>query len=68
MTAGSGDHGQPGITLAGEAPTAPTGHARPGTPRAAVAAGASHIVVGRTVTGAAGPVAALRPVRADLEP
>ena len=53
----------PGITLPGESPTE---HARAGTPRAAIAAGASHIVVGRTVTAAADPVAALRLVRADL--
>ncbi|MDH6136633.1 orotidine-5'-phosphate decarboxylase [Kitasatospora sp. MAA4] len=55
----------PGITLPGESPTE---HARPGTPRAAIAAGASHVVVGRTITGAADPVAALRLVRANLEP
>ncbi|WP_406402073.1 orotidine-5'-phosphate decarboxylase [Streptomyces sp. NBC_00879] len=53
----------PGVTLPGESPTE---HARPGTPRAAVAAGASHVVVGRAVTRAADPVAALRRVRADL--
>ncbi|WP_035802906.1 orotidine-5'-phosphate decarboxylase [Kitasatospora mediocidica] len=55
----------PGVTLPGESPTE---HARPGTPRAAVTAGASHVVVGRTITGAADPVAALRLVRANLEP
>ncbi len=38
------------------------GHVRPGTPRAAFAAGASHVVVGRTVSRAADPVAALRRV------
>ncbi|WP_405440092.1 orotidine-5'-phosphate decarboxylase [Streptomyces avidinii] len=38
------------------------GHARPGTPRAAFAAGASHVVVGRSVSRAADPVAALRRV------
>ncbi|MFJ4978197.1 orotidine-5'-phosphate decarboxylase [Streptomyces coeruleorubidus] len=53
----------PGVTLPGESPSE---HARPGTPRAAVAAGASHIVVGRTVTRAEDPVAAVRLVRADL--
>ncbi|KJY25252.1 orotidine 5-phosphate decarboxylase [Streptomyces sp. NRRL S-495] len=42
-------------------------HARSGTPGAAVAAGASHVVVGRSVTRAADPVAAFRLVRADLE-
>ncbi|MFF7591355.1 orotidine-5'-phosphate decarboxylase [Kitasatospora purpeofusca] len=43
-------------------------HARSGTPGAAVAAGASHVVVGRSVTRAVDPVAAFRLVRADLEP
>ncbi|GGZ14132.1 orotidine-5'-phosphate decarboxylase [Streptomyces avidinii] len=38
------------------------GHARPGTPRAAFAAGASHVVVGRSVSRAADPLAALRRV------
>ncbi|MFD4029863.1 orotidine-5'-phosphate decarboxylase [Streptomyces sp. NPDC058637] len=54
----------PGVTLPGESPA---GHARSGTPRAAITAGASHVVVGRTVTRAADPVAALRLVRADLD-
>lgn len=54
----------PGVALPGESPGE---HARPGTPRTAVAAGASHVVVGRTVTRAADPVAAFRLVRADLE-
>lgn len=53
----------PGVTLPGESPTE---HARPGTPRAAIAAGASHVVVGRAVTRAADPVAALRLVHANL--
>ncbi|MCX4581884.1 orotidine 5'-phosphate decarboxylase [Streptomyces sp. NBC_01481] len=53
----------PGVTLPGESPTE---HARPGMPRAAIAAGASHVVVGRTVTRAADPVAALRLVHANL--
>ncbi len=53
----------PGVMLPGGSPAE---HARPGTPRAAVAAGASHVVVGRTVTRAADPAAALRLVRADL--
>ncbi|MEU3743269.1 orotidine-5'-phosphate decarboxylase [Streptomyces sp. NPDC032198] len=53
----------PGITLPGEDRAE---HARPGTPRAAIAAGASHIVVGRSVTRASDPVAAVRLVRADL--
>lgn len=55
----------PGVTLAGETPA---DHARPGTPRAAVEAGASHVVVGRTVTRAADPAAAVRLVRASLVP
>lgn len=53
----------PGVTLDGDCPA---GHARPGTPRAAVAAGASHVVVGRTVTRATDPAAAFRRVRAGL--
>ncbi|WP_329209606.1 orotidine-5'-phosphate decarboxylase [Streptomyces sp. NBC_00683] len=52
----------PGVTLPGESGA---DHARPGTPRAAVVAGASHIVVGRSVTRAADPAAALRLVRTD---
>ncbi|MFB8394796.1 orotidine-5'-phosphate decarboxylase [Streptomyces yangpuensis] len=40
------------------------GHARPGTPGAAFAAGASHVVVGRSVARAADPAAALLQVRA----
>ncbi|MFE7094519.1 orotidine-5'-phosphate decarboxylase, partial [Streptomyces erythrochromogenes] len=39
------------------------GHARPGTAAAAFAAGATHVVVGRSVARAADPVAALRQVR-----
>ncbi|MCI3928297.1 orotidine-5'-phosphate decarboxylase [Streptomyces sp. AN091965] len=54
----------PGVVLPGESVGE---HARPGTPRAAVAAGASHVVVGRTVTRAADPASAFRLVRADLE-
>lgn len=53
----------PGATLSGDSPAE---HARPGTPRAAIAAGASHVVVGRTITRAADPVAAFRRVRADI--
>lgn len=53
----------PGITLPGQSPV---DHARPGTPRAAVEAGASHLVVGRAITQAADPVAAIRLIRADL--
>ncbi|MFJ8589279.1 orotidine 5'-phosphate decarboxylase / HUMPS family protein [Streptomyces sp. NPDC093595] len=53
----------PGVALHGESPSE---HARPGTPRAAPAAGASHVVVGRTVTRAADPAAAFRCVRNSL--
>jgi orotidine-5'-phosphate decarboxylase len=53
----------PGVTLPGETPFE---HARPGTPRAAIAAGASHVVVGRSVTCAPDPAAAFRLVRASL--
>lgn len=53
----------PGVTLPGEERAE---HARPGTPRAAIAAGASHIVLGRSVTRAPDPVAAVRLARADL--
>jgi orotidine-5'-phosphate decarboxylase len=53
----------PGVTLPGDSPAE---HARPGTPRAAIAAGASHVVVGRTVTRAADPAAAFRLVRSSL--
>ncbi|WP_426503287.1 orotidine-5'-phosphate decarboxylase [Dactylosporangium sp. McL0621] len=55
----------PGVALPGDGPT---GHARPGTPGAAVAAGASHVVVGRTVTRAPDPLAALHRVRANITP
>ncbi|MFE9465606.1 orotidine-5'-phosphate decarboxylase [Streptomyces virginiae] len=56
----------PGVTLGpaeGGAGVHLGGHARPGTPGAAFAAGASHVVVGRSVARAADPVAALRQVR-----
>ncbi|MFI6108124.1 orotidine-5'-phosphate decarboxylase [Streptomyces sp. NPDC051310] len=53
----------PGVTLHGESPSE---HARPGTPRAALSAGASHVVVGRTVTRATDPAAAFRLVRNSL--
>lgn len=53
----------PGVTLSGESPAE---HARPGTPYAAIAAGASHVVVGRTVTRATDPATAFRLVRASL--
>lgn len=51
----------PGIVVPGDSPTE---LARSGTPRAAVADGASHVIVGRTVTRAADPAAAYRLVRA----
>ncbi|MER7623334.1 orotidine-5'-phosphate decarboxylase [Streptomyces sp. NPDC126503] len=53
----------PGVVLPGEDPA---DHARPGTPGAALAAGASHIVVGRSVTAAGDPAAALRSIRRGL--
>lgn len=53
----------PGVTLHGESPSE---HARPGTPRAALSAGASHVVVGRTVTRATDPAAAFRRVRNSI--
>ncbi|GAA2566814.1 MULTISPECIES: orotidine-5'-phosphate decarboxylase [Streptomyces] len=53
----------PGVTLSGQSPAE---HARPGTPRAAITAGASHVVVGRTVTRAADPATAFRAVRTSL--
>ncbi|OIK05218.1 orotidine-5'-phosphate decarboxylase [Streptomyces monashensis] len=53
----------PGVALPGDSPAE---HARPGTPHAAIAAGASHVVVGRTVTRATDPAAAFRLVRAGL--
>jgi orotidine-5'-phosphate decarboxylase len=53
----------PGVTMPGESPGE---HARSGTPRAAVAAGASHVVVGRTVTRAADPAAAFRQIHASI--
>ncbi|WP_031069056.1 orotidine-5'-phosphate decarboxylase [Streptomyces sp. NRRL S-118] len=53
----------PGVTLPGDSPSE---HARPGTPRAALTAGASHVVVGRTVTRATDPAAAFRLVRDTL--
>jgi orotidine-5'-phosphate decarboxylase len=56
----------PGVALPGDG--SPGEHARPGTPRAAVAAGASHVVVGRTVTRAADPAAAFRLVRTSIAP
>jgi orotidine-5'-phosphate decarboxylase len=55
----------PGVTLPDESPAE---HARPGTPRAAVTDGASHVVVGRSITRAPDPLCALRRIRADLSP
>jgi orotidine-5'-phosphate decarboxylase len=53
----------PGVALPGESAAE---HARPGTPRAAVADGATHVVVGRTVTRAPHPLSAFHRVRANL--
>ena len=53
----------PGVALAGESAAE---HARPGTPLAAVADGASHVVVGRTVTRAPHPLSAFHRVCANL--
>ncbi|MGW7195301.1 orotidine-5'-phosphate decarboxylase [Streptomyces chryseus] len=53
----------PGVVLPGESPD---DHARHATPWAAVAGGASYIVLGRSVTRAADPVAAVRLVRSDV--
>jgi orotidine-5'-phosphate decarboxylase len=53
----------PGVALPGASPVE---HARLGTPRAAVADGASHVVVGRAITRAADPLSAFRHVRANL--
>jgi len=53
----------PGVALAGDSPAE---HARPGTPRAAIAAGASHVIVGRTITRSADPLAAFRRIHADI--
>lgn len=55
----------PGIRLAGSGP-AGDDQARIATPRAAVAAGADRIVVGRPITGAADPAEAARAIAADL--
>jgi orotidine-5'-phosphate decarboxylase len=53
----------PGIRLPGD-PTAD--QARVVTPRVAAAAGASHVVIGRTVSGAPDPATAMRRVIAEL--
>lgn len=55
----------PGVSMPGESPAE---HARPDTPRAAITAGASHVVVGRPVTRATDPASAFRRIRADLVP
>ncbi|TVZ76405.1 orotidine-5'-phosphate decarboxylase [Streptomyces sp. BK340] len=54
----------PGVALPGDSPGE---HARPGTPRAAIAAGASHVVIGRAVTRAMDPVSAFLRVYGDLQ-
>jgi orotidine-5'-phosphate decarboxylase len=53
----------PEVALTGDLPA---DHARPGTPHAALAAGASHVIVGRTITRAADPLAAFRRIHADV--
>jgi orotidine-5'-phosphate decarboxylase len=53
----------PGVALPG---TSAGEHARAAAPGAAIAAGASHVVVGRGVSRAADPAAALALVRADV--
>ncbi|MFE7894754.1 orotidine-5'-phosphate decarboxylase [Streptomyces sp. NPDC057412] len=53
----------PGVTMPGESAAE---HARPATPRAAITDGASHVVVGRSVTRARDPLSALRRVHADM--
>jgi orotidine-5'-phosphate decarboxylase len=55
----------PGVVLPGESAGE---HARTGTPRAAMADGASHVVVGRAVTRAADPLSAFRRVCTNLSP
>ncbi|WP_458248591.1 orotidine-5'-phosphate decarboxylase [Streptomyces sp. MAI_2237] len=55
----------PGVALPGDSPAE---HARPGTPHAAITAGASHVVVGRPITRAATPATAFRLVRESLAP
>ncbi|WP_330296799.1 orotidine-5'-phosphate decarboxylase [Streptomyces sp. NBC_00503] len=59
----------PGVTLPGETQRGPRGgEVRAGTPWAALADGASHVVVGRSVTRAPDPVAALRRIAAGGQP
>ena len=53
----------PGVRLSGDSVN---DQARVVTPGEAVAAGASHVVLGRTVTGAADPAAAMRRALAEL--
>ena len=55
----------PGIRLPGDPAS---DQARVVTPRVAAAAGASHVVVGRTVTGAPDPATAMRRLIAELAP
>jgi orotidine-5'-phosphate decarboxylase len=48
----------PGVKLQGESATeTPTEHARPAHPAAAIRAGATHIIVGRSLTRAPDPAA-----------
>ncbi len=55
----------PGIRRAGDAAG---DHARTATPEAAARAGATHVVVGRPITGAADPVGAYRDFRHAMTP
>ncbi|MGW6690157.1 orotidine-5'-phosphate decarboxylase [Streptomyces sp. NPDC054961] len=70
LSAGAPADGGPRGAEAPDGPDGPPtgaeagGHARAGTPGAAFAAGASYVVVGRSVTRAADPLAALRRVAA----
>ncbi|WP_374774385.1 orotidine-5'-phosphate decarboxylase [Streptomyces sp. NBC_01310] len=56
--------GPAGGSAGGSAGGPAGGHVRVGTPQAAFAAGASHVVVGRSIARAADPVAVLRRARA----
>ncbi|GIF51363.1 orotidine-5'-phosphate decarboxylase [Asanoa ferruginea] len=53
----------PGVTLAGETTTE---HARPAHPSAAIRAGATHVVIGRSLTRAPDPAAVLAQLQHEL--
>jgi orotidine-5'-phosphate decarboxylase len=57
----------PGIRPANEEPSGHEDQKRVATPAAAIAAGASYLVVGRPITGAANPAGAARQVVAEME-